>query len=235
MANTNAVEASKSSEQSPLTTQETPDSANQQDPTEIYRKLHQNADPDEEEAPRPRRTYEATAAQDFVATAPREWVGAAFANREEAEQAYQVLLEEGYNNNQINLLMTKETQQRYFPPETEPSALNRKAHESKLERAAEGTLQGTLIGTVLAVGSNFIFPGFGLFLGGPLFIGLGAITGGLKGLFAHTGIPEEQAARYEDDIQEGRIVMGVMARNKPEAERLRQQWANLSSSTAEQD
>lgn len=228
MTNTNAAEASKLSEQ--FATQEVQDPADKKDPTEVYRKLHQNADPDEEEeSPRPTENHYAADVQHSAIAEPREWVGAAFANREEAERAYQILLEEGYNNKEINLLMTKETQQRYFPHEAHESALNRKAHESKLEKTAEGTLQGTLIGTVLALCSNFIFPGFGLFLGGPLFIGLGAITGGLKGIFAHSGIPEEEAAKYEYDIQEGRIVMGVMARNKAEAERLRQQWATLFS------
>ena len=135
-----------------------------------------------------------------------------------------MLLDRGYETKEINLLMTEDTRQRYFYLENKQSPLNNKANETRLDIAVEGTMKGAMIGTLLAACSNIIFPGFGLFLGGPLFIGLGAITGGLRGAFTTSGIPEEQAQEYERAVQEGQIVMVVKTRNKADAEYFKRQW-----------
>ncbi|HEX4950155.1 MAG TPA: hypothetical protein VFZ34_26045 [Blastocatellia bacterium] len=153
------------------------------------------------------------------------WIAAQFANREEAERAYELLRERGYENNEINLLMTEETRHRYFQQDTQETALQEKANETKLDKAASGAMKGAMIGTLLAAGSNMVLPGVGLFLGGPLFIGLGAIAGGLKTFLAESGFTEAQAASYESAVQEGRIVIGLKTHNQEDAEYFRRQWA----------
>ncbi len=47
--------------------------------------------------------------------------------------------------------------------------------------------------------------------------GAGGLTGGLVGALVGSGIPEEHAAEYENDIKEGGIVMGVKPRNDEDA------------------
>ncbi len=155
------------------------------------------------------------------------WVGHSFATREGAEHAYQMLLDRGYESNEINLLMSAETREKFFSDAVEDTELNSKAQEDTAKTAATGSLKGAVIGTLLAVGSNMILPGVGLFLGGPLFIGLGALTGGLSGVLTESGVPPEQAAAYETEIKNGRIILGVTPHNEEDAHYFQRVWKNL--------
>jgi hypothetical protein len=162
-----------------------------------------------------------------VTTSSKQWVGRAFADRASAERAYEMLLERGYENRDINLLMSKETRERYFPQAEDESAFHHKAKEGTAEKVTDGAMKGALIGTLLTLGANIVLPGVGLFLGGPLFIGLGALTGSLSAVLAESGIPQQQAIAYEEDVKAGRIVMGVKPQDEEDAEYLEREWEKL--------
>ncbi len=155
---------------------------------------------------------------------PLVWMGTSFADRQSAEHAYQMLLDRGYEAKEITLAMSEETRQRHFATESEETEFAHKAQAGTMANTAKGAMSGALIGSLLALGSNIVAPGVGLFLGGPLFIGLGALTGGLNNALTAAGIPEQQAAMYERDVQEGRMILGVTPHNHEDAEYLTRQW-----------
>jgi uncharacterized membrane protein len=195
---------------------------------DVYRYLHQTSDNEEadvEKETKPHDIQETSRKKSkSVLTTPRPWVGNAFADRESAERAYEMLLERGYEPNEINLLMSEATKKRYFPDEEASTELEQKAHEGIAKTALEGAGKGTLIGTLLAFGSNMVLPGVGLFIGGPLFIGLGALAGGLGSALVESGFTEEQAKLYEEDIQQGRIVLGVVPHTDEDAQYFARAW-----------
>jgi hypothetical protein len=155
------------------------------------------------------------------------WGGGSFADRESAEQAYQTLLERGYDGSEISVLMSDETRSRYFSDKQDETEFGAKAIKSGESEVAKGSLRGATIGTILAFGANLILPGVGLLVGGPLFVGLGAVTGGLAAALAEKGIPEEEAETFEADAKNGRIVIGVTPRNQEDAQFFEREWKRL--------
>ena len=66
-------------------------------------------------------------------------------------------------------------------------------------------------------------------IAGPLAAGLagagaGGAAGGLVGALIGWGIPEERVKRYESDIKNGGILMGVKARSDEDAAYFQQEW-----------
>ena len=69
----------------------------------------------------------------------------------------------------------------------------------------------------------------GLVIAGPLAAGLacaGAATGGLVGALTGTGVPEDEARRYEDEIKDGGIYMGYKPKNEEDARYTYNKWYN---------
>ena len=135
--------------------------------------------------------------------------------------------ERGYNNNDVNLLMSDDTRKKYFTKgETE---LGTKAWEDAGKGAAIGGGVGATIAALAAIGTTLALPGLGLLIAGPIAAafagaGAGALTGGLIGALVGYGIPEERAKVYEQGIKDGGIVMGVHPRNDEDAAYLEKDW-----------
>ena len=55
-------------------------------------------------------------------------------------------------------------------------------------------------------------------------MGAGGLTGGLIGALIGWGIPEDRAKAYEDDVRNGRIVMGVNPRTPEDAAYFENEW-----------
>lgn len=158
------------------------------------------------------------------AASDEPWVGASFADRASAERAYQSLIDRGYDKDEIGLVMSDEARRRFFPDEGGGTEFGEKVRESGESAAAQGSLTGAVIGTLLALGSNFVLPGIGLFVAGPLLVGLGAAAGGLAGALAASGIPEDEAERYASDIKNGRIVLGVRPHSDEDSRYFAREW-----------
>ena len=150
-----------------------------------------------------------------------------FRDKESAERAYRSLNERGYNNDDVNLLMSDDTRKKYFTKgETE---LGTKAWEDAGKGAAIGGGVGATIAALAAIGTTLALPGLGLLIAGPIAAafagaGAGALTGGLIGALVGYGIPEERAKVYEQGIKDGGIVMGVHPRNDEDADYLEKDW-----------
>jgi hypothetical protein len=152
-----------------------------------------------------------------------------FRDRESAERAYGSLTERGYTKDDITLLMSDEARNRHFAGRGD-TELGSKAAEGAGVGAALGGGLGAVLATLSAVGA-VVLPGVGLLAMGPIAAALtggaiGAAGGGLVGALVGSGIPEEQARRYETGVREGNIVMGVSPRSDEDAEYFDREWRN---------
>lgn len=158
-----------------------------------------------------------------------KFVSNIFHDKTSAESAYQSTLNRGYKPEDINVFMSEESRKKYYDSELAQAAQGDKSMEGlALGGALGGTVGGTL-GALAAIGTNFIFPGLGLVISGPLVAGLagagaGSIAGGLLGTLIGLGIPEDRAKLYEKGIKSGGIVLGIKPRSIEDATALETEW-----------
>jgi hypothetical protein len=157
-----------------------------------------------------------------------------FPDRESAEQAYGSVAGRGYRSDDVHLLMSDDTRQKYFVPKDrdgkdgKDTELGSKALEGAGIGAGVGAVTGGVLAAVAAAATVAI-PGVGLVVAGPLAAaltgaGAGSITGGLIGALVGAGIPEERAKVYDKGVREGGIVMGVTPRTDEDAEYFEREW-----------
>jgi uncharacterized protein YjbJ (UPF0337 family) len=156
------------------------------------------------------------------------WVTGTFSDRNSAERAYNSMLDRGYSEKDINLLMSDDTRKKHFS-DTANTELGSKAMEGAGAGAAIGGVTGGILAAIAAIGTTAIFPGLGIVVAGPLLAGLagagaGGATGGVIGALIGSGIPEDRAKLYDADIKNGGIVMGVNPRTPDDATYFEREW-----------
>lgn len=153
-----------------------------------------------------------------------------FPDRESAENAWRSASDLGYQQDDINVVMSDETRERYFagggPDDTE---LGNKAAEGAGVGGAIGGTVGAIAAAIAAMGTSLVLPGLGLVIAGPLAAGLagagaGGIAGGLVGGLVGWGIPEERVREYDEGIRNGGILLGVKPRSEDDASQLSRRW-----------
>src|SRR5690606_9048407 len=82
-----------------------------------------------------------------------------FSDRESSESAYRSLRDRGYSDDEINVIMSDETRDRYYADGDDNSELGTKAAEGTGVGGAIGGTLGAIIGGVAAIGTNFVIPG----------------------------------------------------------------------------
>ena len=153
-----------------------------------------------------------------------------FRDRDSAEQAYQVVSTHGYDKKDINVVMSEDTRDRYFPnSEGLETELGSKTAEGAGIGSAVGGTLGAVVAAIAAVGTTLLIPGLGLVIAGPLAAavagaGAGGITGGLVGALIGAGIPEARLKEYETEIKEGGVLMAVTPNNDEDAAHFEQAW-----------
>lgn len=151
---------------------------------------------------------------------------AAFNTVDEAENAIDVLRNEGFDPKQMTIMMKDKQEVQQVADDTGASVA-----AGTVEGATTGGMLGGLAGLLIGVGAITI-PGIGPFLAaGPLVTALGltgaaattvsgaatgAVAGGLIGALMGLGLSEEEATAYETTIKEGGIVVAVPAVNQGE-------------------
>jgi hypothetical protein len=127
----------------------------------------------------------------------------------QAEVAVDHLIQSGFTNDSISVLLPDDKSSRDF------------AHE-KATKAPEGTTTGVTTGGVIGgtlgllagIGALAI-PGVGPFIAaGPIMgalagLGVGGAVGGIIGALVGMGIPEYEAKRYEGRIKEGGVLLSA--------------------------
>ncbi|OJX03723.1 MAG: hypothetical protein BGO76_00155 [Caedibacter sp. 38-128] len=154
-----------------------------------------------------------------------------FRNPAEAENAYNELLNKGYKKEDITLIMSDDTHKNHFTyEESVENNLPGKTLEGMSVGGAVGGTIGAVAAAIAAAGTTLVIPGLGIAIAGSLAAafagaGAGAATGGLVGALIGAGVPDEEAAKYEQDIKEGGIVIGVTPSTFQEYEELTNKWS----------
>ncbi len=154
-----------------------------------------------------------------------------FHDKDDAEKAYNSLVERGYTKDDISILMSDETRKTNYKnvDEDDRSELGNKAMEGAGVGSAIGGTAGAIVGAIAAIGTAIAIPGLGLVIAGPIAAGLagagaGGLTGGIVGALVGSGIPEERAAVYKESLDNGGIVVGVKARTMDEGNAITNEW-----------
>jgi hypothetical protein len=152
-----------------------------------------------------------------------------FSDRRSTENAYNTMHDRGYTEDEINMVMSKETHKKYFSDDMVDTELGNKAAAGSGAGSAIGGTVGAIAGIVAAVGTSIVIPGIGLVVAGPLAAGLagagaGGIAGGIIGALVGWGIPKDRAKIYESAINDGHIVLGVTPKNEEDARYFEENW-----------
>jgi uncharacterized protein YjbJ (UPF0337 family) len=150
-----------------------------------------------------------------------------------ASTAYGRLRERDYAAEDIDVVMSDQTRDKYFA-DTE---MGSKAAEGLGVGGAVGGGVGAALAAIFAVGSAVAVPGLGLVVAGPIAAalagaGAGAAAGGLIGAMVGAGIPEDRAKAYDEGIRKGGVLIGTRAKDAAEADDLNRELSSYNSSTA---
>jgi hypothetical protein len=148
-----------------------------------------------------------------------------FKTKEEAEHAYNEAINAGYKPQDINVLMSEDSRNKYYD-----SILVKEGNKASTGASiggASGAVIGGIVAALTAVGTNLIIPGLGLVVAGPLAAGLagagaGVLAGGMVGALIGFGVPEDKAKAFEADINSGGILLGV--NESPSNSKLAKLW-----------
>jgi hypothetical protein len=159
-----------------------------------------------------------------------------FADSTAAERAYRAAVERGYDEGDVNVVMSDDTRRRYFAEDrpVETSIAKKSAEGGELGDGPKGPHVGIAISIVAAVGAALIVPALGLVAAGPIAAALtGAGAAGLAatliGALHDWGLPEERVSAYEAEIKNGGILIGVKAKSPDDARALARQWETLGA------
>jgi hypothetical protein len=150
-----------------------------------------------------------------------QMVSCMFTDRERAEQAYNELREKGYDDKDINLVMSDDTRKEHFEGNNRKTDFGTKVtndYESRNAGRSEGSSETRQKN--VADESH------------PEKAGRGNdATGraenpneGYFGTLVGAGFTEEHAKSYESGIDDGNIFLGVYPRNTEDAEYFRKKW-----------
>ena len=134
-------------------------------------------------------------------------------NGEEAVKAVKKLQEEGYGRDDISVVAKDKEETKNVTDKT-------KVDNGLAAGAATGGVLGGLTGLLAGIGALAI-PGVGpIVAAGPIAATLSGMAagigaGGLAGALAGMGIPDEDAERYERDVESGKILVLI----DPEAQK----------------
>jgi hypothetical protein len=127
----------------------------------------------------------------------------------QAEVAVDALVNDGFSNADVSVLMSDNQGSKDFAHEK-----NTKAPEGTTTGVATGGAVGGTLGLLAGIGALAI-PGVGpLIAAGPIMatlagVGVGGAVGGIVGALVGMGIPEYEAKRYEGRIKEGGVLLSA--------------------------
>src|ERR1044072_4819328 len=118
-----------------------------------------------------------------------------FPDRESADRAYGSMVDRGYGQDDINLVMSDETRKKHFTVDDRETELGNKALKGAGTGAAVGGAVGATLAAIAAIGTTLALPGLGLLVAGPIAAalagaGAGGAAGGLIGGLIGSGITE---------------------------------------------
>ena len=145
-----------------------------------------------------------------------------YKSRSHAENAVNRILEGGFTNNDVSVLLADAQSSKDFAHEKDT-----KAPEGATAGVTAGGVVGGGLGLLAGIGALAI-PGVGpLIAAGPIMgalagLGVGGAVGGLIGALVGMGIPEYEAKRYEGRVNDGGVLLSLHCDTSDEISRAKE-------------
>lgn len=144
---------------------------------------------------------------------------AVFRNQTEAIEVYHWLRKHGYCLEEIHVLLSERTKQRFHDSEHDDNIeLKERDLEGSGKRGLMGTAMGALVVSLCGGVTSLLLSELGLLSVNPFpaalaGLGAGAMFGGLAGGLIGYGFPDVAGKEYEKFLRDGAIAIGVKPHN----------------------
>lgn len=137
-----------------------------------------------------------------------------FETTEAANDYYDFLVQSGYSTDDITIIMSKDTKERFYATNEHISDTGEEALKGAGVGSAIGGTVGAIAGAVLAIGSSIVIPGLGIAVAGPIAAalagaGAGGATGAVIGALTKAGLSDSAATEYKNAMDKGHIIISV--------------------------
>lgn len=148
-----------------------------------------------------------------------ERVDRIFDTAESANDYYDFLIKSGYSTEDITVIMSKDTKQRFYATNEHVSDTGEEALKGAGTGSAIGGTLGAIAGALLAIGSALIIPGLGIAVAGPVVAalagaGAGGATGAVLGALTKAGLSHSAATEYKNAMKKGQIIISVAPKDR---------------------
>jgi hypothetical protein len=157
-----------------------------------------------------------------------------FDSFDDAGRAYEYLLSKGYDRDEIDVVMSLATRDKFLSREGDTAERGDEdddiAQKKVFKSAGAMAVVGGLSGFLAALGASILLPGVGLIVAGPL-AALGATTGALVGGIYGVPLMDENSDKnsrteeFEKAMREGKILVRVTPKSQRDREEILQNWA----------
>ena len=142
-----------------------------------------------------------------------------FDSAESANDYYDFLVKTGYGTDDITVIMSKDTKERFYATNEHISDTGSEALKGAGAGGAIGGTVGAIAAAVLAIGSSIVIPGLGLAVAGPIVAalagaGAGGATGAVIGALTKAGLSDSASTVYKNAMDKGHIIISVEPKDR---------------------
>ena len=143
-----------------------------------------------------------------------ERIDRVFDTAESANDYYDFLIKSGYSTDEITVIMSEETKDRFYATNDHVSKTGDEALKGAGTGSAIGGTVGAIAGALLAIGSSIVIPGLGIAVAGPIAAalagaGAGGATGAVIGALTKAGLSDSVATEYKNAMDKGEIIISI--------------------------
>lgn len=148
-----------------------------------------------------------------------ERIDRVFDTAESANDYYDFLVKSGYSTDDITVIMSKDTKERFYATNEHISNTGEEALKGAGTGSAIGGTVGAIAGALLAIGSSIVIPGLGIAVAGPIAAalagaGAGGATGAIIGALTKAGLSDSAATEYKNAMDKGEIIISVEPKDR---------------------
>jgi len=148
-----------------------------------------------------------------------ERIDRVFETAERANDYYNALIKLGYDTDEITVIMSKDTKDRFYATNKHISKTGDEALKGAGTGSAVAGTVGAVAGALLAIGSSIVIPGLGIAVAGPIAAalagaGAGSATGAVVGALAKAGLSDSATIEYKNALDRGDIIISVVPKDR---------------------
>ena len=149
----------------------------------------------------------------------KERLDRVFENTESANDYYDFLIKSGYGTDDITVIMSKDTKDRFYATNAHISHTGDDALKGAGTGSAIGGTVGAVAGALLAIGGSIVIPGLGIAVAGPIAAalagaGAGGATGAIIGALTNAGLSNSAATEYKNAMEKGHVIISVEPKDR---------------------